>query len=131
MESMYLPALIFLAEMTVVTFGTLRIIFVSRGQKYLAPCLGFVEIVIWLFAISQVMKHLHNGWCFLAFAGGFMVGNFLGILIEKKLAMGLAQISVFTAPDSQSLVQALRSRNFGVTCMNGHGAQGPVQIVFT
>src|SRR5215212_9519410 len=85
LQELSLPGLIFLAEMTVVTCGTLRIIFVSRGQKYLAPCLGFFEIVIWLFAISQVMKHLHNGWCFLAFAGGFTVGNFLGILIEKKL----------------------------------------------
>src|SRR3954453_19203334 len=130
-EELTLPGLIFLAEMTVVTFGTLRIIFVSRGMKYLAPCLGFFEIVIWLFAISQVMRHLHNGWCFLAFAGGFTVGNFLGILIEKKLAMGLSQVSVITPPGAEGLVGELRARNFGVTCLMGHGAQGPVQIVFT
>src|SRR5262245_34166372 len=117
--------------MTVVTFGTLRIIAVSRGQKFVAPCLGFVEIVIWLFAISQVMQHLNNGWCFIAFAFGFMVGNFLGILIEKTLAMGLAQVSVITPPGAQELVQALRADDFGVTCLTGHGAQGPVQIVFT
>src|SRR4051794_39901205 len=90
LEELLLSGMIYLAEMTVVTFGTLRIIFVSRGQKYLAPCLGFVEIVIWLFAISKVMQHIGNGWCFLAFASGFTTGNFLGILIEKKLAMGLA-----------------------------------------
>lgn len=131
LQEIALPGMIFLAEMTVVTFGTLRIIFVSRGQKYLAPCLGFVEITIWLFAISQVMRHLGNGWCFFAFAAGFMVGNFLGILIEKKLAMGLAQVSVITPPGAEGLVGELRSRNFGVTCMTGHGAEGPVQIVFT
>src|SRR5215210_1528469 len=124
MESMYLPALIFLAEMTVVTFGTLRIIFVSRGQKFLAPCLGFFEIVIWLFAISQVMKHLQNGWCFLAFAAGFTFGNFLGILIEKALAMGLAQVSIVAPYGSEDLVAELRSRDFGVTCVTGSGAQG-------
>jgi uncharacterized protein YebE (UPF0316 family) len=131
LEEFLLPGMIYLAEMTVVTFGTLRIIFVSRGQKYLAPCLGFFEIVIWLFDISKVMQHIGNGWCFLAFASGFTTGNFLGILIEKKLAMGLAQLSVITPPGAEGLVGQLRARNFGVTCLTGHGSQGPVQIVFT
>src|SRR5258708_34845731 len=94
MDAVLLPGMIFLAEMCVVTLGTLRIIFVSRGQKFLAPCLGFFEVIIWLFAISQVMQHLQNAWCFLAFAAGFTIGNFLGILIEKALAMGLAQVSI-------------------------------------
>src|ERR1044071_7902580 len=71
---------IFLAEMCVVTIGTLRIIFVARGRKYLAPLLGFFEIMSWLFAIGQVMQNLDNPVCFLAFAAGFTLGNFLGIL---------------------------------------------------
>ena len=32
-----LPLLIFVAEVCVVTFGTLRIIFVARGKKIIAP----------------------------------------------------------------------------------------------
>lgn len=131
MDAVMLPGMIFLAEMCVVTLGTLRIIFVSRGQKYLAPCLGFFEIIIWLFAISQVMQHLQNVWCFLAFAAGFTFGNFLGILIEKALAMGLAQVSIVAPYGSEDLVAELRSRDFGVTCLSGSGAQGPVQVVFT
>lgn len=131
MDAISLPLVIFLAEMCVVTIGTLRIIFVSRGRKFLAPCLGFFEIVIWLFAISQVMQHLQNVWCFLAFASGFMVGNYLGILIETALAMGLAQISVFAPSRLPDLANALRRENFGATCLTGEGSQGPVQIIFT
>jgi uncharacterized protein YebE (UPF0316 family) len=131
MDAVLLPGMIFFAEMCVVTLGTLRIIFVSRGQKFLAPCLGFFEIVIWLFAISQVMQHLQNVWCFLAFAAGFTIGNFFGILIEKALAMGLAQVSIVAPYGSEGLVAELRARDFGVTCVSGSGAQGPVQIVFT
>jgi len=131
MHDLQLPTIIFLAEMTVVTLGTLRIIFVSRGQKVLAPLLGFFEVTIWLFAITQVMSQLDNVWCFLAFAAGFTVGNFFGILIEKKLAMGLAQVSIVIPQGAESLVNELRARDFGVTCMSGFGSQGPVQIVFT
>jgi len=131
MDAISLPALIFLAEMCVVTLGTLRIIFVSQGRKFLAPCLGFFEVVIWLFAISQVMKQLDNGWCFLAFATGFTVGNFLGILIEKALAMGMAQVSIVAPCDLDELATELRAMNFGATCIAGEGSQGPVQIIFT
>jgi uncharacterized protein YebE (UPF0316 family) len=62
------PLGIFVAEMCVVTLGTLRIIFIARGRRILAPVLGFFEIMIWLFAISQIMNNLTSVWCFLAFS---------------------------------------------------------------
>src|SRR4029450_10679426 len=99
--------------------GTLRIIFVARGCKLLAPALGFFEVIIWLFAIGQVMTNLTNGWCFLAFAVGFPVGNYLGILIEKKLALGLVQVRIITPEPADDLLNALRDSQFGVTCLKG------------
>lgn len=126
-----LPLMIFAAELTVVTLGTLRIIFVSRGNRFLAPALGFFEVSTWLFAIGQVMSNLTNVPCFLAFALGFSAGNYLGILIEKKLAMGLAMVRVFAPGDALPLANALRERNFGVTSVEGQGACGKVEVVLT
>jgi uncharacterized protein YebE (UPF0316 family) len=126
-----LPVVIFLAEMCVVTLGTLRIIFVARGNKVLAPLLGFFEILIWLFAIGQVMRNLDQALCFLAFALGFTLGNFLGILIESKLALGMAIVRVITNRPAGALIDQLRSAQFGVTTLDGQGANGPVQIVMT
>src|SRR5438445_8375460 len=74
-----LPLLVFFAETCVVTLSTVRTIFVARGWKSLAPLLGFFEVSIWLFAITQVMQNLTNLSCSIAFAGGFSLGNFLGI----------------------------------------------------
>jgi uncharacterized protein YebE (UPF0316 family) len=126
-----LPAAVFLAEMCVVTLGTLRIIFIARGRKPLAACLGFFEIVIWLFAISQVMRNLNDLACFAAFAGGFTLGNYLGIKIEEKLAMGSVVVRTIWRRRADELVDRLRSANFGVTTLDGEGATGPVQVVFT
>lgn len=131
LASLWLPCLVFLAEMCVVTLGTIRIIFVSRGMKVLAPILGFFEITIWLFAISQIMQNLSDISCFLAFAGGFVAGNFLGILIEERLAMGTALVRLITSKSINDLVGKLSRAGFGVTCMDGQGASGPVQVVFT
>jgi uncharacterized protein YebE (UPF0316 family) len=126
-----LPLFIFLAEACVVTLATLRTIFVARGMKVLAPALGFFEVSIWLFAIGEVMKNLSDVTCSLAFAGGFTLGNFLGVVIEQALAIGCVMVRAITSRDAAPLVQRLREAGFGVTCLEGHGASGAVQVVFT
>jgi uncharacterized protein YebE (UPF0316 family) len=126
-----LPLVIFLAEVCVVTLSTVRIIFVSRGRKFLAPLLGFFEVATWLFAIGQVMKNLGDVSCSLAFAGGFTLGNFLGILLEGRLAIGTLLVRVITPRDAGPLADALRTAGYGVTNLEGRGAAGPVHVVLT
>lgn len=126
-----LALLVFLAETTVVTLSTVRTIFIARGWKGLAPVLGFFEVSIWLFAIGKVMQNLTSPACYLAFASGFSLGNFLGILIEKVLALGSVVVHAATKKEAAELVGRLRSAGFGVTRLDGRGGKGPVQVVFT
>ena len=126
-----LPVLIFFAELVVVTLFTLRIIFIARGKKILAPIVGFFEITIWLFAIGQVMQNLNDPVCFMGFAGGFTLGNYLGMLTEKWLALGTVVVRTITRRDAAPLVQHLQEAHFGVTTLDAAGARGPVKMVFT
>jgi uncharacterized protein YebE (UPF0316 family) len=127
----WLLLFIFVAETCVVTLCTLRTIFVTRGMKTLAPILGFFEVLTWLFAIGEVMKNLSDYRCSLAFACGFTVGTFLGMLIEQALALGSVVVRTITHKEAGTLVQELRSNHYGVTCLPGQGASGPVQLIFT
>jgi uncharacterized protein YebE (UPF0316 family) len=131
MQMPYLLVFIFLAEMCVVTLCTLRTIFITRGMKYLAPLLGFFEVLTWLLAIGEVMKNLTDFRCSLAFACGFTTGTFLGMLIEQALALGSVVVRTITHKDASALVQELRDAHYGVTCLPGHGATGAVQLIFT
>ena len=124
-----LPAIIFLARMCDVTLATLRNIFLSKSVKYLVPFLGFIEVLIWLLAISQIMKNLQNPVCFLAYAFGYSMGIFVGIKIEERLALGLQVIRIIAQPGSEALIQALVGSSFGITTIDGHGAKGPVKII--
>jgi len=74
-----LPLLVFFARVVDVTLGTLRIIFTSRGKRHLAPLLGFVEVFIWVSVIAEITKGAHNIVAYLAYAGGFAVGNYVGM----------------------------------------------------
>jgi len=126
-----IPLLIFVARIFDVSLGTVRVIFVSRGLKYLAPVVGFFEILIWLLAIGQIMKNLSNPACYIAYAGGFAMGNFVGIHIAEKLSLGLVMIRVVTKKDATPLVDFLKAENYGVTSVDGHGTSGQVKVVFT
>lgn len=126
-----LPFLIFMARIADVSIGTIRVIFISRGLKYLAPIVGFFEILIWLLAIGQIMKNLSNPACYIAYAGGFAMGNFVGIWIAEKLSLGVVLIRVVTKKDASELVECLKSADYGVTSVDGHGPAGQVQVVFT
>ncbi len=126
-----LPVLIFLAELSVVTVGTVRTIAIARGMKRLAPALGLVEVSIWLYAIGEVMKNLSNPACYVAYAAGFSLGNFLGVFLEGKLALGNLFVRVITRRDTAELIGSLQAAGYGVTTVGARGATGPVQIVLT
>ncbi len=127
----FLPGLIFLMRIADVSMGTIRIIFVSRGIKIFAAILGFFEVLIWLFAISQIMKNLNNPMHYVAYAAGFGMGNFVGISIEKWLSMGNRTVRIITKKDAADLIRALRAKGFGVTSIDGEGADGMVKLIFT
>lgn len=125
-----LPLLIFAARILDVTLGTMRIIYVSKGLKYLAPLVGFFEVIIWLLAIRVIMQNLNNVVCFLAYGAGFAMGNYVGLYVERKLAVGKLLIRVITQQDSVELIKLLRSKGFGVTNIDAQGAEGKVQILY-
>jgi uncharacterized protein YebE (UPF0316 family) len=109
----------------------MRIIFVSKGKKYVAPILGFFEVLIWITAISKIMQNLDNYVNYIAYAAGFATGNFVGMIIEEKLAVGFQMIRVFTYQNGPGLVQNLNTGGFGATSVEAHGAKEKVHIIYT
>ncbi len=126
-----LPILIFLARITDQTIGTIRLIYASKGFKYLAPVVGFFESFIWLTAISQIMKHLDNIYCYFAFAGGFAMGNFFGIYLEQKISVGVVLIRVILQKYEDVLGTNLKAAGFGYTLMDATGREGSVKLLFS
>jgi uncharacterized protein YebE (UPF0316 family) len=130
-EWVILPVLIFCARICDVSLGTIRVIFITKGVRYLAPLIGFFEVIIWLLAIGQVMNNLTNVASYIAYGGGFAMGTFIGMLIEEKISLGLTSVRIITKEEPSQLVNYLRSQNYGVTTVDGEGATGQVKMVFS
>jgi uncharacterized protein YebE (UPF0316 family) len=126
-----MPILIFLARICDVSIGTMRIIFVSKGKRNIAPVLGFFEVLIWITAISKIMQNLDNYINYVAYAAGFATGNFVGMIIEEKLAMGILMIRVFAHERGSELVQILNVNGYGATVVQAYGAREKVDLIYT
>ena len=126
-----LPLLIAIARILDVSVGTVRLIFVSRGYKYLAPLLGFVEVIIWLLAIGQIMQQLDNFMSYIGYGAGFAMGNYIGIILVEKMSIGTVLIRVLPKFDTSNLIKHLREANFGVTSVNAEGKNGPIKMLFS
>lgn len=126
-----LPLLIFFARICDVSLGTLRVIFISKGFKHIAPLIGFFEVIIWLLAIGQVMQNVGNVASYIAYGGGFAAGTFIGMAVEERLSLGNVVVRVITTRDARNLVESLRGQNFGVTTMDAEGASGAVKVILT
>jgi uncharacterized protein YebE (UPF0316 family) len=104
---------------------------IGKGQKFWAPFLGFFEVLIWLIAITRIIKHMDNWVCYFAYGAGFATGNYIGLKIEEKLAMGIAKIQIITMKDASHLIVALKEAGYGVTHQDAYGTNQNVSVIYT
>jgi uncharacterized protein YebE (UPF0316 family) len=124
-----LPLAIFCARVADMSLDTLRVVFVSKGVKNLAPIIGFIEILIWLFAIGQIMQNLNNLFCMLAYAAGFAAGNFVGMLIEERLSLGEVLIRIISKHNISEMKEQLEKSGYHLTSVSAEGEKGAVQVI--
>jgi uncharacterized protein YebE (UPF0316 family) len=122
--------LIFSLRLCDVTLGTLRSVYVIRGDRRVAVPLAFVESLVWIIAISKIMKEVTDGnyYNMFAYAGGFACGTLIGMSLEKWIASGWILVRIITK--EEDLTAAIRSQDFGVTELQGEGRHGEQSVLF-
>ena len=120
---------VFALRLTDVTLGTLRILMTVRGRKWLAGLIGFVEVTIFVVAISQVVRNAGNVWNVLGYAGGFAAGTVVGMTIEERLALGVTVVRIISSGLGTELGESVRRAGFGVTQITGRGMRETVDIL--
>ena len=116
---------IFFARIIDVSMGTIRMIFIIRGDKWPAAAIGFFEIMIFTVALGLVIGNLDNPVKLLVFCLGFSLGVVVGSMIEEKLAMGFRGIQVTVDQQYSHIAEELREEGFPVTCWQATGRAGP------
>lgn len=126
-----MPLLIFVARIGDVSINTLRIMFMMNGKKNIVPILGFFEALIWLLAIGQIFQNVDNPLSYLAYAGGFATGTYVGMTLDEKLALGRVLVRVITPKPLPVLIEFMKDRNYRFTSVGAEGRYGKVNLLFT
>lgn len=129
-HAIWMPLIIFAARIVDVSCGTFRTICVVRGLGLLAAFIGFFEVLVWLGAVASVVNQLHRPLNILGYATGFATGNYVGMWLESKLALGNQIVRLLSRDKTHTLAAELRDHGFVVTELQGHGRDIPVTICF-
>ena len=125
----YGPFLIFAMRIVDVSIGTLRLMFMVRGRRFIASGMGFVEVLVWIIAVGSAMEYLTSPYHLAGYAGGFAMGTFVGVSIERTLALGQVVLRVILPDgDGAGVASTLRDAGYAVTEVDGRGRDGPVDI---
>jgi len=131
MSALGTAILIFLLRIGDVSIGTVRVLYTVRGKRVVSTALGFVESLVWIFAISRLMKTVNeNPINMVAWAIGFATGTAVGITLEQWIATGQVMVRIISVYHSAELRRALHEMGFGVTAVEGEGKDGSILILF-
>jgi uncharacterized protein YebE (UPF0316 family) len=131
MELLLGALLIYCLRIVDVSIGTLRTLYMVRGDRLRAVPLAFCESLVWVIAISKIMAKVNeNRWLLLAYAAGFATGTFTGITIERWIASGWILARIVGVAQEHSLAKAIRDAGFGVTALKADGREREQCILF-
>lgn len=115
--------MIFMFKIIEVSFATVRMVLITKGEKVKGAFVAFFEITIWLLVSAKVLtglsEHPIRGVMYVL---GFVVGNYLGSVIEEKVALGIVTATIITSTENKELIVArLKELEIGFTVMQAQG----------
>ncbi len=125
-KTIWVYLFIFFGKILEVTFGTLRIVLINRGERTIGAIIAFIEITLWLVIASSVLVGFRDDFIKgIVYALAFSLGNYFGSRLDELLAFGLSAVQV-VLPDPQSansILGSLREKGFGITSLDVHGRE--------
>jgi len=124
-----LPLIILIARIVETTMETIRLVYVTKGHKYLASVIGTMKIGVWVVSTGLVLTNLDNITGILAYMIGYGVGTLLGMTIESWIGLGTVVIRIFCTDEPEPLIGRMGKMGFGTTRINGSGQFVPAVAV--
>ncbi len=121
--------LIFSLRVGDMSLDTLRVLFVMRGRKAVAWILGFGQAIIFVTAITAVLRDLNNPLNLIGYAAGFATGNVVGMVIEEWLAVGHIHLRIISSSRGAAVATKLRAAGYAVTEIPARGKDGMVTML--
>lgn len=121
---------VFFARIIDVSLGTTRVMLISKGRRFSAASIAFIEMLIWFFVAKDALNNATNIWVAIAYAGGFAVGTFVGVSISNRFIKGNLGVQVITSRTNDELVNQLRNEGYAVSVTEAKGKDSEKYVLF-
>ena len=122
--------IIFIAKLIEVSLATIRIVFISKGERGKGAFIAFFEISLWLILASNVLTSItEDPFKAVAYVLGYTAGTFLGSLLEEKIALGIATLNITcNTADSGKIIEVFQELEVGFTILDSCGQKDTNKI---
>lgn len=123
-RSVWVYLFIFFGKILEVSFGTLRIVLINRGERTVGSMIAIIEITLWLIIASGVLAGFREDFLKgIVYALAFACGNYIGSWLDELFAFGLSSVQVVlpNAATAKEAEASLRAKGFGITSLDVHG----------
>lgn len=109
--------------------GTLKTLFMTKQMVKPVYFVVFSDALLFSYTVKMVSES-SNVIYILMFALGKVFGIFLADIIEKKIAAGLLEVSVYAGrKKGKELADTLRNQGYSVTTQIGFGMKGKGRLI--
>ena len=129
MDLILWPVVIFFAIMISGSIGTLRLILMVRGRRFLSVLIVFFEACIGIASISKIVQDVSGIYSIIAYGAGAAAGLFIGMLISDRVSRNIMSTNIISNKSHNELEVLLRDAGFGVTSFYGNGKDGNLKIL--
>lgn len=126
----YSTLIIFCLRLCDMTIDTLRVMSMVRGLKWRTAGLGFMQALIFIATLAQVLTPPIHPYQMLGYALGFSVGTLIGMTIGARISSAFLLFHVISRKSAQEICDGLRVAGFAVTTVAGEGREGPLMVLY-
>ncbi|MCD6576665.1 MAG: DUF2179 domain-containing protein [Anaerolineaceae bacterium] len=120
---------IFILRVLNMTIDTIRMLMVVRGMRTVTWILGVLQTALFIIVFGSVINDMNNLLNIAAYSVGFGTGNVIGMMLEKRLAIGYTNITIISSLRGQEIAEKLRTSGHAVTEIPARGKDGTVEIL--
>lgn len=116
---------IFLAKTIELALGTLRLIVVANGKKFMGAILQGIASLVWVCVIGVVVVDITSDPLkVIVYALGSAFGSYIGSLLEEKMALGSNMLLAIVDKSLEEVITTtIRNENYAVTVLDGKGKE--------
>jgi uncharacterized protein YebE (UPF0316 family) len=109
--------------------GTLKTIFISKNAKAPVYIVTAIDALVFAFVVKSISSG-NDAITIIAYVLGKVVGVYIGQVIDKKLGLGILDISVYAKEEkAKNLADKLREVGYSVTTQKGYGYNGSPRYI--